>query len=165
MFAPPGKRHGARLGRDSPLHFLTAALSSDRLFFLEGPLRSFKRGGCMKIPAALLSVVLAGAVFAATPAVANQAATEKKEAATKQTKWQGKVVRISKDSSTIDIHGGAHPSEAQRKIMYDASTQWTNGGKPGQQDDVKTGSYIIVLGTVDGDGVLHAARIDLRAPR
>jgi hypothetical protein len=119
----------------------------------------------MKIPAALLSVVLAGAVFAATPAVANQAATEKKEAATKQTKWQGKVVRINKDSSTIDIHGGAHPSEAQRKIMYDASTQWTNGGKPGQQDDVKTGSYIIVLGTVDGDGVLHAARIDLRAPR
>ena len=119
----------------------------------------------MKIPVALLSVVLAGAVFAATPVSANQAATEKKEAATKQIKWQGKVVRINKDSSTIDIHGGAHPSEAQRKIMYDASTQWTNGGKPGQQDDVKTGSFIIVLGTVDGDGGLHAARIDLRAPR
>jgi Ni/Co efflux regulator RcnB len=118
----------------------------------------------MKIPAALLSVVLAGAVFAATPASANQAATEK-EAAKKETKWQGKVVRINKDSSTIDIHGGAHPSEAQRKIMYDASTTWTNGGKPGQQDDVKTGSFIIVLGTVDGDGVLHASRIDLRAPR
>jgi hypothetical protein len=118
----------------------------------------------MKISAALLSVLLAGVVFVATPASANQAATEK-EAAKKETKWQGKVVRINKDSSTIDIHGGAHPSEAQRKIMYDASTQWTNGGKPGQQDDVKTGSYIIVLGTVDGDGVLHAARIDLRAPR
>jgi len=118
----------------------------------------------MKIPAALLSVVLAGAVFAATPVSANQAATEK-EAAKKETKWQGKVVRINKDSSTIDIHGGAHPSEAQRKIMYDASTTWTNGGKPGQQDDVKTGSFIIVLGTVDGDGVLHASRIDLRAPR
>ncbi len=118
----------------------------------------------MKISAALLSVLLAGVVFVATPASANQAATEK-EAAKKETKWQGKVVRINNDSSNIDIHGGAHPSEAQRKIMYDASTQWTNGGKPGQQDDVKTGSYIIVLGTVDGDGVLHAARIDLRAPR
>jgi hypothetical protein len=119
----------------------------------------------MKIPVALLAVALAGAVFAATPASANQAATEKKEAAKKDTKWQGKVVRINKDSSTIDIHGGAHPSEAQRKIMYDSSTQWTNGGKPGQQEDVKTGSFIIVLGKVDGDGVLHARRIDLRAPR
>jgi hypothetical protein len=119
----------------------------------------------MKIPAALLSVVLAGALVAVVPAGARQAATEKKEASKKETKWQGKVVRINKDSSTIDIHGGAHPSEAQRKIMYDASTQWTNGGKPGQQDDVKTGSFIIVLGTVDADGVLHATRIDLRAPR
>ena len=119
----------------------------------------------MKIPVALLAVVLAGAVFAATPASANQAATEKKEAAKKDTKWQGKVERVNKDTSTIDIHGGAHPSETQRKIMYDASTQWTNGGKPGQQDDVKTGSFIIVIGTVGGDGVLHATRIDLRAPR
>ena len=119
----------------------------------------------MKIPVALLSVVLAGAVFAVTPAWAKQAATEKKDAANKETKWQGKVVRVNKDSSTIDIHGGPHPSEAQRKIMYDASTKWTNGGKPGQQEDVKTGSFIIVLGTVDGDGVLHATRIDLRAPR
>ena len=119
----------------------------------------------MKIPAALLSVVLAGAVFAATPASANQAATEKKDAAKKENKWQGKVVRVNKDSSTIDIHGGAHPSEAQRKIAYDASTEWTNGGKPGQQEDVKTGSFIIVIGTVGADGVMHATRIDLRAPR
>jgi hypothetical protein len=119
----------------------------------------------MKIRAALLSALLAGVLFAATPASANQAATEKKEAAKKDTKWQGKVVRVNKDLSTIDIHGGPHPSETQRKIMYDASTQWTNGGQPGQQEDVKTGSFIIVLGTVDGDGVLHAKRIDLRAPR
>jgi hypothetical protein len=119
----------------------------------------------MKISAALLSVILAGAVFVVTPARAHQADSDKKDATNKQTKWQGKVVRINKDSSTIDIHGGAHPSESQRKVMWDASTAWTNGGKPGQQDDVKTGSFIIVLGTVDGDGVLHATRIDLRAPR
>ena len=119
----------------------------------------------MKIPAALLSIVLAGAVFAASPVSANQAATEKKGAAKKENKWQGKVVRVNKDSSTIDIHGGAAPSQAQRKISYDAATEWTNGGKPGQQDDVKTGSFIIVIGTVDSDGVMHATRIDLRAPR
>jgi Ni/Co efflux regulator RcnB len=119
----------------------------------------------MKIPAALLSVVLAGLVLVATPVSANQAATEKTDATKKENKWQGKVVRIDKDTSTIDIHGGAAPSETQRKIMYDTSTHWTNGGKPGQQDDVKTGSFIIVIGTVDGDGVMHATRIDLRAPR
>jgi Domain of unknown function (DUF5666) len=119
----------------------------------------------MKISAALLSVVLAGAVFVAMPASANQDATEKKDAAKKENKWQGKVVRVNNDSSTIDIHGGAAPSETQRKISYDAATQWTNGGKPGQQEDVKTGSYIIVIGTVDADGVMHATRIDLRAPR
>jgi Ni/Co efflux regulator RcnB len=119
----------------------------------------------MKISAALLSIVLAVAVFAASPVSANQAATDKKDAAKKENKWQGKVVRVNKDTSTIDIHGGAAPSETQRTISYDASTQWTNGGKPGQQEDVKAGSYIIVLGTVDSDGVLHAARIDLRAPR
>ena len=119
----------------------------------------------MKVSAALLSLVLAGAVFVVVPAGARQDATDKKTATNKETKWQGKVVRVNKDSSTIDIHGGAHPSEAQRKISYDGSTQWTNGGKPGQQDDVKTGSYIIVLGTVDSDGILHATRIDLRAPR
>jgi Ni/Co efflux regulator RcnB len=119
----------------------------------------------MKISAALLSVVLAGAVFAATPVSAHQAATDQKDAVKKENKWQGKVVRVNKDTSTIDIHGGAAPSETQRTISYDASTRWTNGGKPGQQDDVKTGSFIIVIGTVGGDGVMHATRIDLRAPR
>src|ERR1700688_4655267 len=117
----------------------------------------------MKISAALLSMVLAGAVFAATPVSANQA--DQKDAVKKENKWQGKVVRVNKDTSTIDIHGGAAPSETQRTISYDASTKWTNGGKPGQQDDVKAGSFIIVIGTVGGDGVMHATRIDLRAPR
>ena len=119
----------------------------------------------MKISAALLSIVLAGAVLVATPVSANQDATDKKDAVKKENKWQGKGVRVNKDTSTIDIHGGAAPSETQRTISYDAATQWTNGGKPGQQDDVKAGSFIIVIGTVGDDGVMHATRIDLRAPR
>jgi Domain of unknown function (DUF5666) len=119
----------------------------------------------MKISATLLALVLAGALFTAMPAGADQAADANAPAAKKETKWQGKVVRIYKDTSMMDIHGGPHPAEAARKVAYDASTQWTNGGKPGQQDDVKEGSFVIVLGTVDGGGVLHASRIDLRAPR
>ena len=75
----------------------------------------------MKVSLTLLSLALAGAVFAAMPAGANQAAAEKKEApaAKKETKWQGHVVRIYKDLSQMDISGGPAPSKAVRKVAYD----------------------------------------------
>lgn len=119
----------------------------------------------MKVPVTLLSLVLAGAVVVALPVRANQAAAEKKDASKKQAKWQGTVIRIYKDSSEMDIRGGANPSQDVRKVAYDTSTAWTKGGKPGQQDDVKEGSFVIVLGQVDDKGELHASRIDLRLPR
>jgi hypothetical protein len=122
----------------------------------------------MKGSLTLLSLVLAGAVVVAMPASANQAATENKAApaAKKETKWQGHVVRIYKDQSEMDIRGGATgQSEDLRKVAYDSSTGWTKLGKPGQQDEVKEGSFVIVLGHVDDKGVLHATRIDLRLPR
>jgi len=112
----------------------------------------------MKGSLTLLSLVLAGVVFAAMPAGANQAAK-------KETKWQGTVLRIYKDLSQMDIRGGPAPSKETRKVAYDSSTAWTKLGKPGQQDDVKEGSFVIVLGKVDDSGVLHATRIDLRLPR
>ena len=122
----------------------------------------------MKGSLTLLSLVLAGAVFIAVPARANQAAADTKAApaAKKETKWQGHVVRIYKDESQMDIRGGTTgQSQDLRKIAYDSSTQWTKLGKPGQQDEVKEGSFVIVLGQVDDKGVLHATRIDLRLPR
>jgi hypothetical protein len=119
----------------------------------------------MKLSAALLSLVLGGAVFTAIPAGAKQAAPEKKEAVKKEAKWQGTVIRISKDQSTIAIHGGPPPSEAQRTISYNDSTEWTKVGKPGKQEEVVEGSFVIVVGHVDDQGVLHARRIDLRLPR
>jgi len=69
----------------------------------------------MKVPVTFLSLVLAGAVFAAMPATANQAAAEKKAApaAKKETKWQGHVVRIYKDESQMDIR--AAPPLARSK--------------------------------------------------
>jgi hypothetical protein len=128
----------------------------------------FNMEGTMKVPVTILSVVLAGAVFGAVPAGANQAAAEKKEApaAKKGTRWQGHVVRIYKDLSQMDVRGGgtAH-SEDLRKVAYDSSTQWTKQGKPGEQDEVKEGSFVIVLGKVDEKGILRATRIDLRLPR
>ena len=121
----------------------------------------------MKGSLTLLSLALAGAVFAAMPAAANQAATDKAApVAKKETRWQGHVVRIYKDLSEMDIRGGATAHAADvRKIAFDNSTQWTKLGKPGQQDEVKEGSFVIVLGQVDDKGTLHASRIDLRLPR
>lgn len=120
----------------------------------------------MKGSLTLLSLVLAGTVFAAMPASGRQAAAETKEPAAKATKWQGHVVRINKDESQMDLRGGINSNSGDtRKIAYDSSTQWTKGGKPGQQDDVKEGSFVIVLGKVDDKGVLHATRVDLRQAR
>jgi hypothetical protein len=122
----------------------------------------------MKVFPTLLSLVLAGAVFAAMPAGANQAAGENKKApaAKKETKWQGHVVRIYKDLSQMDIRGDKAAQTGQlRKVAYGSSTEWTKGGKPGQQDEVKEGSFVIVLGKLDDNGVLQATRIDLRLPR
>ena len=122
----------------------------------------------MKVSLSLLSVVLAGAVFAAVPVGARLATAEAAQApaAKKETKWQGSVVRISKDTSQLDIRGGINSNASDvRKVSYDGSTEWTNLGKPGTMEDVKEGSFVIVLGQVDDKGVLHATRIDLRKPR
>jgi hypothetical protein len=122
----------------------------------------------MKLSSTLLSLVLAGGVFAALPAGAGRAAAENKQepAKKKETKWQGNVVRIYKDQSLMDIRGGTSNNSSDiKKVSYDSSTAWTKGGKPGQQDEVKEGSFVIVLGQVDDKGVLHATRIDLRLPR
>ena len=119
----------------------------------------------MKTSAALLAMVLAGSVFVTARAGAEQAA-EKKEAEKKENRWQGTVVRINKDESSLDVRGGTPPSkEFTKKIVYDSSTEWTNLGKPGKQEDVKEGSFVIVLGKNDEKGVLHATRVDLRLPR
>ena len=75
------------------------------------------------------------------------------------------MVRIYEDLSQIDLRGGPTPSKALRKFAYDNSTRWTKLGMPGQWDEVKEGSFVIILGQVDDKDVLHAMRIDLRLPR
>ena len=121
----------------------------------------------MKVSVTLLSLALAGAVLSAVPAGAQEAGAGEKnaQASKKETKWQGHVIRIDKDHSMIDLRGGSPPSNAQREVAYDSSTEWTKLGKPSQQDEVKEGSFVILLGHLDHKGVLHATRIDLRRPR
>lgn len=118
----------------------------------------------MKVRVALTCLALAGAMCVALPAATGQDAA-KGASAGKESKWQGHVIRIDKEHSMIDIRGGAAPSNDQRKVQYDSSTEWTKLGKPSTQDEVKEGSFVIILGHADEKGVLHATRVDLRLPR
>ena len=86
--------------------------------------------------------------------------------AAKQDRWQGHILRINKDKSTIDVRGGRkNLDQTQRTIQYDESTEWTKLGKPAQMSEFKEGSFVIVLGQSDKKGGFHASRIDLRLPR
>src|SRR5260370_14218806 len=83
---------------------------SHRIFFScsrSKPCGYSKLEASMKVPLSLLSLVLAGAVFAAMPAGAKQATAETKQApaAKKETKWQGHGVRIYKDLSQMYMPG------------------------------------------------------------
>jgi hypothetical protein len=126
----------------------------------------------MKLSRTLLSAALAGAAICALPAAArlnwSGEPWGKQEAKpdTKETKMQGYVERVYDDLKKIDLHGGTTgQSDEMRKIAWDDSTLWTNMGKPGKKEDVKQGSFVIVLGRIQKDGTLLASRIDLRLPR
>lgn len=122
----------------------------------------------MKRLLVLSTLVLAGVAIAGYPISSQGSQEEKKPAKSeaKEAKWQGHIIRVNKDESTIDLRGGLTNKDSdEKKISYDSSTRWTKLGKPGEQSEFKDGSFIIVLGHVDDKGVLHATRIDLRLPR
>jgi hypothetical protein len=122
----------------------------------------------MKVPVALFPLVIAAAVFLAIPAQAfqSEAAQSGTQPGAKESKWQGTVVRVDQDHSMLTIHGGPAPSVTTRQIAYDSSTEWTKVGKPLEQhNEIKPDSFVIVLGSVDKQGVMHASRIDLRLPK
>ena len=126
----------------------------------------------MKLSRTLLSAALAGAALCALPTTARlnwsgePGGKQEAKPDTKETKLQGYVQRVYPDLKKIDLHGGTTAQSNEiRKIAYDDSTLWTNMGKPGKKEDVKQGSFIIVLGHIQKDGSLLASRIDLRLPR
>lgn len=89
-----------------------------------------------------------------------------KSSKTKEMKWQGHLIRINKDNSTIDVRGGQkNMDNVEKRIAYDSSTEWTKQGKPAEMSEFKDGSFVIVLAQDDGKGQLRATRIDLRLPR
>jgi len=122
----------------------------------------------MRFVTILLALFMAGVLLEVQPVSAGPGKQEKAPApaAAKQTKLQGTIIHVNKDQSMMDIRGGATASDsAMRKIAWDSSTQWTKQGKPADQSEFKEGQFVIVLGKIDDQGVLHATRIDLRLPR
>ncbi len=120
----------------------------------------------MKFTLIFLIPVLVGAVLAVPAASGDSQQDKKAAAATKESRWQGHIVRINKDESSMSVRGGQGNMETtERQIFYDSSTQWTKQGKPAEQSEFKDGSFVIVLGHADDKGVFHATRVDLRQPR
>ena len=119
----------------------------------------------MKSTIICFSLILAACLCAAqTPATGES--KQDKKTAQKEARWQGHIVRVNKDESSLSVRGGQKNMESmERQIIYDSSTEWTKQGKPADQSEFKEGAFVIVLGHPDEKGVFHARRIDLRMPR
>lgn len=117
-----------------------------------------------------LSVTVLILAFAAVFSIGQlSSAANSKEgdtATTKESRWQGYIVRLDKSDSRLVVRGGQGNMEStERLIYYDNSTRWTKQGKPAKQDEFKEGSFVIVLGHPNKKGIFHAKQIDLRLPR
>ncbi|HEX3353121.1 MAG TPA: hypothetical protein VHS34_09890 [Terriglobales bacterium] len=120
----------------------------------------------MKLSTILLVLLLVGFAFAGQAKPAGEMDKKAAPADAKQARWQGHIVRINKDQSSMSIRGGQSNMESLEKtVFFDGATEWTKQGKPAKFEEFKEGSFVIALGHNDDKGVLHATRIDLRLPR
>ena len=85
------------------------------------------------------------------------------QAPAKEARCEGKIVRSSKDKSTLTVG-----STLEKTVVYDSSTKWVSqyhGDKTVNTIDasqVKDGDYVICTGTLDNHGTLHATLISKR---
>ena len=98
---------------------------------------------------------------------AEEKAEEKAEKkAMKPARWEGIVVRSSKDESTLTVRKVG--SSLEKTVRYDSSTKWVSqehGRKKVNDIDssqVKDGDRVITTGTWDKNGALHATLISKR---
>lgn len=111
-----------------------------------------------------LALLLSAAYSAA--AAPQKAAKQKTASSAHKTEWQGHIIRINKDRSSMSIRGGRSPNETfERLVVFNSDTQWTKGTTNADPSEFKEGSFVIVQGNLDKKGMLHADRIDLRLPR
>jgi len=106
----------------------------------------------------VLAFPLSTVVFAPDAAAQDKAA--------KEARWEGHVIRSSKDQSTLTVRKVG--SSEEKIVRYDSSTHWVSqehGSKKVNEIDasaVKDGDRLICTGTWDKDGVLHATLISKR---
>jgi hypothetical protein len=106
----------------------------------------------------VLTFPLATAVFAQdAPA---------KEKVAKEGRWEGHIIRSSKDQSSLTVRKVGLMVE--KIVKYDNSTRWVSqehGSKKVNDinaSEVKDGDRVICTGTWDKDGALHATLISKR---
>jgi len=84
----------------------------------------------------------------------------------KQDRWEGNIIRSSKDQSTLTVRKVG--TGDQKTVQYDNSTRWVSqyhGDKKVNDIDasqVKDGDRVICTGTWDKSSVLHATLISKR---
>jgi len=116
--------------------------------------------------ASVLAFLPSNSLFAQDkPEDAKAAPTEAKAA--KQGRWEGMVVRVNKDKSTLTVR--KRGSSVEKTVEYDSSTKWTSqehGSKKVNDIDagqVSDNDRVICLGTWDKkSGALHATLISKR---
>jgi hypothetical protein len=106
----------------------------------------------------VLAFPLSTAAFAQAPAQAKAA---------KEARWEGVIIRSSKDQSTLTVRKVGSIDE--RTVQYDSSTRWVSqehGSKKVNDIDasqVKDGDRVICRGTWEKKGgVFHATLISKR---
>ena len=86
--------------------------------------------------------------------------------AAKEARWEGEVIRSSKDQSTLTVRKVG--SSQERIVQYDSSTRWVSqehGSKKVNDIDasqVKDNDRVICRGTWEKGGILHATLISKR---
>jgi Ni/Co efflux regulator RcnB len=87
---------------------------------------------------------------------------------TKQDRWEGDVVRSSRNKSTLTVRRSGSGSNMEKTVAYDSSTKWESqehGSRKINDIDasqVKDRDRVICFGTLGKDGVLHATLISKR---
>ena len=80
----------------------------------------------------LLAAVLATAGLAAQEKMAGEK-KEKKQAAAKQDRWSGTIIRTNKEASTLTVGKG----NVEKTVVYNTNTKWTKGAGTADMSEFK----------------------------
>jgi len=112
----------------------------------------------------LLGLLLASAFVFTVPQPAG--AQESTKNSTKEARWEGTVIRISSDNSTLDVRQVS--GQVEKTIHYSAATAWNSQYHESktvnkiEASEVKEGDRVICLGTFNDKGEFHATTISRR---